>query len=600
MNSHLSVTSDAFVRQVTPPCLPSCSSDGWSKLRRSRSWPVPAGTRLTFSPYVWLELEAQDQQAAAPSTNNTSMLATVWSHMQHVWDTVLYDIVVVFVLAHRPKHRLKTSHIHAICHLILGGVCTAFALIQLQSVLLPVLMAAGIAALLEPLMFLLIDPWVRIFRERPRIQGVYEDESLEHIGIEMGGPSPPVSPTHGDMGSSCHHVCGDERAVSAILRRLWCVVAVSFTIGALLAMISAVGVWTVASIKEVNWSKYINGHRMSWVRSQLESYGISDFETAFRKVAAFVIQSLGMKIIGSTMSALTGFLLMILFLGFFLVDSAADRSVGKEPWRSVQRKIIQQVAHRVPVSDKIDKESVLWIKDDIIPLAATTLGRLRLQMRVYIRQKCHLSLLKACIIGLVLALLQVDLWVIWTLLTFVLNFVPLGSAISTLAPIPFVFLDPEKEFWMIATCVLWPILVHNVVGNIVEPKVFANSLSLHPVTVLLALTFWTALWGMMGALVCVPLTAMIRVTLNEADAHPYAATMLHLMEGVIAAPRSSPEILDLDRNVSGLSMSSNASYSPKANMSCSASELSTSSRGSSSPRASSPRAKQSRKAESRM
>jgi len=128
-------------------------------------------------------------------------------------------------------------------------------------------------------------------------------------------------------------------------------------------------------------------------------------------------------------------------------------------------------------------------------------------------------------------LLKVDLWVIWTILAFVLNFMPLGSSISTLAPVPLVVLDPGQSFFAVAVVVAFPLAVHNIIGNVVEPRIFANSLNLHPVTVLLALTFWSALWGMLGALVCVPLTAIVRVVLLEFRHHPYIPMLLALLEG---------------------------------------------------------------------
>merc|ERR1712032_1039169 len=130
------------------------------------------------------------------------------------------------------------------------------------------------------------------------------------------------------------------------------------------------------------------------------------------------------------------------------------------------------------------------------------------QMRLYIQGKFYLTLLKSFLIGALFALRRFDLWLVWTILTFVLGFMPMGSVISTIAAIPFVIFDPNKSFIDIAICVFWPLIVHNIVGNVLEPRVFANSLSLHPVTVLFSLTFWTALWGIVGALVCVPLTAM--------------------------------------------------------------------------------------------
>eukprot|EP00971_Amphidinium_carterae_P036591 719354-Amphidinium_carterae.1 len=150
-------------------------------------------------------------------------------------------------------------------------------------------------------------------------------------------------------------------------------------------------------------------------------------------------------------------------------------------------------------------------------------------MRIYIKGKFWLSVLKMFLIGLMYFFLQVDLWIVWSILTFIFNFMPMGSAVSTIAPIPFVALDPSKSYIAIATCLVWPIIVHNVVGNIVETRMFASSLNISPVTVLLALTFWTFLWGVLGALVCVPITAMLKVFLSEFQEHPYISPLVQLM-----------------------------------------------------------------------
>ena len=60
-----------------------------------------------------------------------------------------------------------------------------------------------------------------------------------------------------------------------------------------------------------------------------------------------------------------------------------------------------------------------------------------------------------------------------------------------------------------------PSIVHLVIGNILEPKIFGEAFGLHPVTIILALIFWGILWGITGMLLAAPLTAMIRITLHQ-------------------------------------------------------------------------------------
>ena len=65
-----------------------------------------------------------------------------------------------------------------------------------------------------------------------------------------------------------------------------------------------------------------------------------------------------------------------------------------------------------------------------------------------------------------------------------------------------------------------PGLVHFLVGNVVEPAIFGHSMELHPVVVLLSLTLWYALWGVTGAILAVPIVAVLRIVVSH-NSHPY-------------------------------------------------------------------------------
>ncbi len=59
---------------------------------------------------------------------------------------------------------------------------------------------------------------------------------------------------------------------------------------------------------------------------------------------------------------------------------------------------------------------------------------------------------------------------------------------------------------------------------------FGRSLELHPVIVLLSLAFWFTLWGVVGAILSIPVTAVLRIVLSHID-HPYARVLIGLLEG---------------------------------------------------------------------
>jgi AI-2 transport protein TqsA len=146
------------------------------------------------------------------------------------------------------------------------------------------------------------------------------------------------------------------------------------------------------------------------------------------------------------------------------------------------------------------------------------------QTKRYIILKTVLSAATGILTATILYLLRVDLAIVFGLLAFLLNFIPsLGSIIATLLPLPIVLLDPNATPLIIVLAVLGPGSVQFTIGNIIEPKVMGRDLDLHPITVLMALIFWGILWGPIGMILSVPITAVVKIILERHDAsRPYA------------------------------------------------------------------------------
>jgi predicted PurR-regulated permease PerM len=64
------------------------------------------------------------------------------------------------------------------------------------------------------------------------------------------------------------------------------------------------------------------------------------------------------------------------------------------------------------------------------------------------------------------------------------------------------------------------------VGNVLEPKMMGRGLNLSPLVVLFSLIFWGWLWGIPGMLLSVPLTAAIRIAMEEIDATKTVAVLI--------------------------------------------------------------------------
>ena len=145
------------------------------------------------------------------------------------------------------------------------------------------------------------------------------------------------------------------------------------------------------------------------------------------------------------------------------------------------------------------------------------------QVKKYIFVKFITSVFTGIIAGSIYWFLGLDLAMIFGTLTFLLNFIPtFGSIVAVLLPLPVAFLQFDDPAIIIMVIIL-PAIVHLIVGNIVEPKMFGQAFDLHPVTIIVALILWGMLWGITGMLLAAPLTAIMRVSFNHFDTtRPFA------------------------------------------------------------------------------
>jgi AI-2 transport protein TqsA len=144
--------------------------------------------------------------------------------------------------------------------------------------------------------------------------------------------------------------------------------------------------------------------------------------------------------------------------------------------------------------------------------AAGILGEIECNVRKYIVTTVFLSLGTGSLVGLTLAALGVELAWVFGLFAFLLNFVPsIGAIIASLLPLPVILLSPDLSITSKVLAITIPALIHFVVGSFVQPRVQGNALALHPVTVLLSLMFFGMIWGVTGAFLATPITAVVRI-----------------------------------------------------------------------------------------
>ena len=125
--------------------------------------------------------------------------------------------------------------------------------------------------------------------------------------------------------------------------------------------------------------------------------------------------------------------------------------------------------------------------------------------------------------------LGIDLALVFGLFAFLLNFIPsIGSIIATLLPLPVVIVSPDVSTTVAVLAIAIPGTIQFTIGNLIAPRVLGSSLSLHPVTILLALMFWGSLWGVVGMLLATPMTAVLKML---ADRFERTQAIARIMSG---------------------------------------------------------------------
>lgn len=130
----------------------------------------------------------------------------------------------------------------------------------------------------------------------------------------------------------------------------------------------------------------------------------------------------------------------------------------------------------------------------------------------YIRGQLIDAVIMAVLISLALTLIGLDFAIIIGIIAGVFNIIPyfgpvvgfvLAGIIGSIGP------DPQKGIYaMIAVLIL-----QQIDGWFIVPRVIGNSVKLHPVVVLLAIVIGGELFGLIGILIGVPIAAFIRVTM---------------------------------------------------------------------------------------
>lgn len=158
----------------------------------------------------------------------------------------------------------------------------------------------------------------------------------------------------------------------------------------------------------------------------------------------------------------------------------------------------------------------------------------------YMAIKTMVSLGTGIIIGTVLWGMGVQFYVLWALLAFLLNYIPnIGSIIAAVPAVILAFLQLGAGYASVVVGLF--VSVNMIMGNVVEPRFMGRSLGLSTLVVFLSLIFWGWLLGMVGMLLSVPLTMILKIALESSEDGRWFAILLSSDEEVEALEKNSAE-----------------------------------------------------------
>ena len=143
----------------------------------------------------------------------------------------------------------------------------------------------------------------------------------------------------------------------------------------------------------------------------------------------------------------------------------------------------------------------------------------------YLAIKTVVSLGTGVVVAIWVWALGIDFPVIWGLLAFLLNFIPnLGSIIAAVPPVLLGFI----QFGIGRTLLVAAgyVVVNMVVANVVEPKLMGRKLGLSTLVVFLSLVFWGWVWGPVGMLLSVPMTMVVKISLESSPSTHWISVLL--------------------------------------------------------------------------
>ncbi|AXH10809.1 AI-2E family transporter [Malaciobacter halophilus] len=151
-------------------------------------------------------------------------------------------------------------------------------------------------------------------------------------------------------------------------------------------------------------------------------------------------------------------------------------------------------------------------------------------LQKYFIVKTFTSFLTGSFIFIALFFFEIEYPILWAVVGFLFNFVPVVGSI--VAAIPAILLslvsgDFEVTIWLIIVYMV----INITISNVLEPKFMGKELGLSPMIIFFSLIFWGWILGIVGMFLAVPITMTLKIAFESASNTKWIGVLLSDLSG---------------------------------------------------------------------
>lgn len=134
---------------------------------------------------------------------------------------------------------------------------------------------------------------------------------------------------------------------------------------------------------------------------------------------------------------------------------------------------------------------------------------------IYLGMKTLINIALGILSYAVMRIAGIEFAGFWAILIGLFNYIPYLGGFLGVAPTVLVALLQYQELWPTTLFLAGMVAAQVLLGNFIEPWLMGRSLNLSPFVILVSLLAWASIWGIAGAILSVPIMAMLVIVFSE-------------------------------------------------------------------------------------